>query len=320
MQYFEWNLPNDGNLWNKLKQDAKHLRETGVTAVWIPPAYKADEQQDEGYATYDLYDLGEFDQKNTVRTKYGTKQELVEAIDELHKHGVQVYLDAVMNHKCGGDYPEKFMAQQVDPSNRNEPVRAARDRGVHRLRFQGTRRQVLRLQVPLVSLLGHQSGPRQRAYRQDIPHTRRGQAVERRVDSENGNYDYLLGNDLDLDHPEVIHNLLHWGMWVAKELNLDGVRLDAIKHMRDTFVKQFLETRPRQPRKHVLRGRRVLERRFRLAGSLSERCRARNRPVRRAAALQNVSCLAERARLRSDGIHRRIARGALPCQRRNVRG
>lgn len=31
-------------------------------------------------------------------------------------------------------------------------------------------------------------------------------------------------------------------MWVAKELNLDGVRLDAIKHMRDTFVKQFLET------------------------------------------------------------------------------
>ena len=95
MQYFEWNLPNDGNLWKKLKQDAKHLHETGVTAVWIPPAYKADEQQDEGYATYDLYDLGEFDQKNTVRTKYGTKQELVEAIDELHKHGVQVYLDAV---------------------------------------------------------------------------------------------------------------------------------------------------------------------------------------------------------------------------------
>ena len=70
MQYFEWNLPNDGNLWKKLKQDAKHLHETGVTAVWIPPAYKADEQQDEGYATYDLYDLGEFDQKNTVRTKY----------------------------------------------------------------------------------------------------------------------------------------------------------------------------------------------------------------------------------------------------------
>ena len=35
MQYFEWNLPNDGNLWKKLKQDAKHLHETGVTLSLI---------------------------------------------------------------------------------------------------------------------------------------------------------------------------------------------------------------------------------------------------------------------------------------------
>lgn len=46
-----------------VEEDASHLHEIGVTAIWIPPAYKADEQQDEGYATYDLYDLGEFEQK-----------------------------------------------------------------------------------------------------------------------------------------------------------------------------------------------------------------------------------------------------------------
>ncbi len=69
MQYFEWNLPNDGNLWKQLKEDASHLHEIGVTAVWIPPAYKADEQQDEGYATYDLYDLGEFDQKRNRKNE-----------------------------------------------------------------------------------------------------------------------------------------------------------------------------------------------------------------------------------------------------------
>ena len=80
MQYFEWNLPNDGKLWKQLREDASHLHEIGVTAIWIPPAYKADEQQDEGYATYDLYDLGEFEQKGTVRTKYGTKDELKETV------------------------------------------------------------------------------------------------------------------------------------------------------------------------------------------------------------------------------------------------
>lgn len=61
------------------------------------------------------------------------------------------------------------------------------------------------------------------------------------VDSENGNYDFLLGNDIDLNHPEVITELNRWGKWVSNELNLDGMRLDAIKHMKDQFVKQFLE-------------------------------------------------------------------------------
>ena len=41
MQYFEWNMPNDGDLWNQLKRDASHLHAIGITAVWIPPAYKA---------------------------------------------------------------------------------------------------------------------------------------------------------------------------------------------------------------------------------------------------------------------------------------
>ena len=95
MQYFEWNLPNDGMLWKRLKDDASHLHEIGISAVWIPPAYKGHEQADEGYGTYDLYDLGEFDQKGTIRTKYGTKQELQEMIEELHRNQIGVYLDAV---------------------------------------------------------------------------------------------------------------------------------------------------------------------------------------------------------------------------------
>ena len=112
MQYFEWNLPNDGKFWKKLKDDAEHLHKIGITAVWIPPAYKGLKQEDEGYGTYDLYDLGEFDQKGTVRTKYGNKQELQEMIEELHKNQISVYLDAVMNHKAGADYTEKFMAKK----------------------------------------------------------------------------------------------------------------------------------------------------------------------------------------------------------------
>jgi len=91
IQYFEWNLPNDGKHWKRLKDDAKHLSEIGVSGVWIPPAYKGTSQADVGYGSYDLWDLGEFDQKGTVRTKYGTKQELIEAIEELHKYNISLY-------------------------------------------------------------------------------------------------------------------------------------------------------------------------------------------------------------------------------------
>ena len=61
------------------------------------------------------------------------------------------------------------------------------------------------------------------------------------VDDENGNYDYLMFADLDFDNPEVVREMQDWGIWVSNELNLDGMRLDAIKHMNDQFIKHFLE-------------------------------------------------------------------------------
>lgn len=122
MQYFEWNVPADGKFWKKLKNDAVHLQEIGVTSVWLPPACKGTSNKDVGYGIYDLYDLGEFKQKGTVRTKYGTKQELIEAIQELHKYQISVYLDVVMNHKAEADYTEKFKVREVDPKDRSKPI------------------------------------------------------------------------------------------------------------------------------------------------------------------------------------------------------
>src|ERR1700730_8045838 len=113
MQYFEWYAPNDGNHWNRLRSDAESLAHKGITSVWIPPAYKGTSQNDVGYGAYDLYDLGEFNQKGTVRTKYGTKAQLQAAISSLHANGVQVYGDVVMNHKGGADATEMVTAVEV---------------------------------------------------------------------------------------------------------------------------------------------------------------------------------------------------------------
>ena len=80
MQYFHWYLP-DGSLWNQIARDATELAAAGFTALWLPPAYKGSNGgYDVGYGVYDLFDLGEFDQKGSIRTKYGTKDEYIRAI------------------------------------------------------------------------------------------------------------------------------------------------------------------------------------------------------------------------------------------------
>ena len=104
LQYFHWYMPHDGSLWRQIKSDAPRLREIGFTSIWFPPACKGSHgAYSEGYDIYDLYDLGEFDQKGSVRTKYGTRQEYLEAIDAVHENGMQAIVDIVLNHKAGGD-------------------------------------------------------------------------------------------------------------------------------------------------------------------------------------------------------------------------
>lgn len=239
-QYFEWNLPNDGRLWTQLAEDAAHLAEIGVSAVWLPPAYKADEQQDEGYATYDLYDFGEFDQKGTVRTKYGTREELERAIGALHDNGVQALLDVVLNHKAGGDYAETFEAVEVDPDNRNEeigPPREIESYTGYDFPGRGDRYSDFKWHWYHFSGVGDDTRTGTQAIFRILGE---GKGWSQGVDSENGNYDYLLANDIDVDNPEVARELKSWGRWVVKEFGFDGFRMDAVKHIDHNFTREFL--------------------------------------------------------------------------------
>lgn len=46
----------------------------------MSPAFKATQSSDVGYGVYDLFDLGEFDQKGSIRTKYETKDDYLKTI------------------------------------------------------------------------------------------------------------------------------------------------------------------------------------------------------------------------------------------------
>ena len=138
VQGFEWYLPNDGEHWNRLRDLAGELKTIGAGSVWTPPCCKATGTDDVGYGVYDLWDIGEFDQKGAVRTKYGTREQFCAMIDALHEAGIRVYIDAVLNHKAGADEAELFSAVRVNPDNRDEQISEPYDiKGWTRFTFPG---------------------------------------------------------------------------------------------------------------------------------------------------------------------------------------
>lgn len=241
MQYFEWDLPNDGKHWKRLKEDAAHLAEMGVTAVWIPPCYKALSQDDVGYGIYDLYDLGEFDQKGTVRTKYGTKEELLAAIEALHQQNIQVYADVVLNHKAGADETERFPAIQVKEENRHEEIGEVHEvESWTRFTFPGRNGAHSTFEWSWEHFTGISDDEitgNQGVYRIEGKEW----APDGHVSTEFGNFDYLMFADIDYQHPEVIEETKKWMKWFIRETGIDGVRLDAVKHIDSFFMKELVE-------------------------------------------------------------------------------
>lgn len=104
-------------------------KKLGFTAIWLPPVCKATGTNDVGYGIYDLYDLGEFNQKGSIRTKYGTKEELLNLINKAHELGISIYLDVILNHKAGADEVEIFKAIEVSAENREDEIGEERDIG-----------------------------------------------------------------------------------------------------------------------------------------------------------------------------------------------
>jgi alpha-amylase len=113
-QGFEWYVPADHQHWRRLEKALPSLAALGVTSMWIPPACKASWFTGNGYDIYDLFDLGEFDQKGARHTKWGTREELVAMAEYAGRYGIRILFDAVLNHKAAADYSEEVTATKYE--------------------------------------------------------------------------------------------------------------------------------------------------------------------------------------------------------------
>jgi alpha-amylase len=238
LQYFEWYLPNNHLLWRRAATEAGQLAKLGFDGVWLPPAFKGQDDQNVGYGVYDLYDLGEFDQKGFIPTKYGTRNEYLAAIKALQKHGIKVFADIVLNSRIGGDETEVVRAIEQDGENRLQQIGQVQEiEAWTKYTFPGRNGK-------------YSSFTWNSAYFNGIDYDERtkkssiylfeGKQWDSKVAKEKANYDYLLGADVDLHNPKVREEMLRWGEWYVATTGVDGFRLDATKHIGSDFYSWWL--------------------------------------------------------------------------------
>ncbi|GAA4333217.1 alpha-amylase domain-containing protein [Flaviaesturariibacter amylovorans] len=101
LQGYWWDYWNNNyqNGWSNYLADlAPRLRDMGIDAVWIPPSIKNASTGSNGYSPFDHYDLGDKYQKGSLKTRLGSKDELLRSIGIMHANGMDVIQDVVFNH------------------------------------------------------------------------------------------------------------------------------------------------------------------------------------------------------------------------------
>ena len=86
--------------WAEITRKMPELAEAGYSSLWLPPPTKGSGGLSVGYDLWDPFDLGSKDQRNTVRTRYGTEAELLDLVKTAHRFGIRVYFDNIMNHRA----------------------------------------------------------------------------------------------------------------------------------------------------------------------------------------------------------------------------
>lgn len=239
LQGFEWYLEADGKHWQHLLEQVRSWKDKGIEQVWLPPAYKGHRGlYDSGYGVYDLYDLGEFDQKGSRTTKYGDVETYRSLLALLEETGIDVYVDIVLNHRIGGDALESVAAERINPRHRLHVEAQQSIEAWSRFLFSARQKQYSSFQWHADHFKAtdfDQKHQHQGIYRF------KGKNWDEDVSLEYDNYDYLMGLDVDFNHPDVHEEIIRWGQWYLDFTGAKGVRLDAVKHIQSRYIKTWLD-------------------------------------------------------------------------------
>ena len=215
LQGFYWNSTPGGIWYDSLASLAPRLSSAGFGGIWFPsPAKGAGGGFSMGYDPYDHYDFGEYFQKGSRETRFGSRTELEHAITQFHAVGMEVYADAVLRHMMGGEQKAPY---QCIPLNNGSPI------------------------VPdsayLVFNYPNGSGRFKKSPAEFYPNSQDCFVDGRFVATDPI---FRFGDWLDHNKQSVRDSLIEWGKYLRNVLKFDGFRLDAVKSIDPVFMAAFL--------------------------------------------------------------------------------
>lgn len=164
----------------------------------------------------------------------------MQAIKDLHDNEIKVYADIVLNHKIGADEPETVYASEEENQNRNiDTTLPKKITAWTKYNFTARNNKYSDFKWNYKHFNGtdwDESGRKNAIFRFS------GKHWDQNVDQENGNYDYLMGSDIDFGNPEVVEELNKWGKWYLDITGVDAFRLDAVKHIKSGFMADWIRT------------------------------------------------------------------------------
>ena len=109
LQGFYWDVVPQQNWYNVLTTQYVDFATAGFTMLWLPPPSKGNSGGfSAGYDPYDHYDVGDYPQKGTTKTRYGNRAELTNLTAKLIATNVTPLVDIVLNHMAGSTNSPDF--------------------------------------------------------------------------------------------------------------------------------------------------------------------------------------------------------------------
>jgi glycosidase len=182
-----------------------YIQGLGCTAIWLSPLFENNPDAYHGYAVQNFLDID---------PHFGRKEDLVDLVDAAHKRGMRIFLDIVLNHSGDNwDYeddlsPKYFLRKKYNFGRWKMPNRP----------------------VPI-------------ELRNPDYYNRMGQ-IQNWEDSTESQYGDISNfkdfrNDDSQQGLEVQDILLKVYCYWIKETDIDGFRLDAVKHIHPLTVARF---------------------------------------------------------------------------------